>query len=72
MPEVAGGGALFVDPYSVGNIAHALKVIVSDNRVRKQLSVKAKENAAKYCWNRTAKQILKIIEESNLNDGQSY
>lgn len=57
MPEIAGDGALFIDPYSIKSIKNTIELIVKDESLRRSLSKKAKKNASKYSWQKTAKLI---------------
>ncbi len=61
MPEVAGDAALFVDPFSPGDIAQALHQISTDAETRNQLIHKGKTRREKFHWQNTADQLWNSI-----------
>ena len=54
LPEVAGGAALLVDPYSEKSIAEAMEKIITDEALRKELIEKGRERAKAFTWENTA------------------
>ncbi len=58
LPEVAGGGALFVDPYSVEEIARMITKLLSDQALQKDLIKKGVENFHKFSWEKTAEETV--------------
>jgi glycosyltransferase involved in cell wall biosynthesis len=50
MPEVAGNGALLVDPLSITSIRKQLQTLLEDPRLREQLSSKALKNVRRFSW----------------------
>lgn len=58
LPEVAGEGAVLVDPYKVENIAAAVRNIVDDEALRKKLIAKGFINRAKFSWERCIKETI--------------
>jgi len=60
LPEVAGGSALLVDPYSVDDLAGAMQRLVDDSDLRKELRAKGLERARKFSWKNTAEQTLAV------------
>jgi len=64
MPEVAGEGAILVDPYSVESIREGLKKLLTNDTLRQELSTKAIENAKKYSWEKTAQLTLEVFKEA--------
>ena len=67
MPEVAGDGALLVDPFSLEEIVSAMNRISTDNELRKILIEKGKIQRTKFSWDLTAEKlwqsIIKTIEK---------
>jgi len=59
MPEVAGEGALFVDPRNPAQIARAVKKIIDDNLLRDKLIQSGFENIKKFSWERVAELTFK-------------
>jgi glycosyltransferase involved in cell wall biosynthesis len=54
LPEVAGDAALYVDPFSVADIARAMREMHEDEALRERLSEVGLRRARRYTWDRTA------------------
>jgi glycosyltransferase involved in cell wall biosynthesis len=63
LPEVAGGAALLVDPYSCEEIAHALERAVSDGPLAADLVRRGLVNIQRYSWSRTGEAVRTVIDE---------
>jgi glycosyltransferase involved in cell wall biosynthesis len=63
MPEVAGRGALLVDPYSVEEISAAMSSIIFDEASREPLIEKGLTNSAKFSWEKCADRTLQVYQE---------
>ena len=63
MPEVAGSGALLVAPESINQISQAIKRVLTDELLRKDLIEKGYENVKKFSWKKTAEETEKVFEE---------
>jgi glycosyltransferase involved in cell wall biosynthesis len=63
LPEVAGEGALYVDPYNVDEIAKGMERIAFDEELRKDLIKKGFENIKRFSWEKAAKELLKVFRE---------
>ena len=64
LPEVGGDAALYFDPHaSADELAAVLKVALGDEALRKELARAAKARAAKFTWDRTAKEVAGVISE---------
>jgi glycosyltransferase involved in cell wall biosynthesis len=63
LPEVAGDAALAVDPFNVEAIASAIRKLVNDWALRRELSVKGQERAREFNWRETARKTLEVYEE---------
>lgn len=61
LPEVAGKGALFVNPLSVGNIKEGIEKILEKKEVAAGLVQEGKINAAKFSWSVTAHNTIKLL-----------
>lgn len=61
LPEVAGDGAILVDPKNTLEIAEAMKKISLDSTFRQDLIEKGFLNAKKFSWQKTAQEILKLL-----------
>lgn len=63
LPEVGGEAALYVDPYDVGDIANAMNLMVSDDKLREALVDKGIERAGLFSWDKTANILSDVILE---------
>ena len=60
-PEIAGAGALLVDPLDTRAIAAALKQALTDESLRGQLRARANANVARFSWEKCARQTLDVL-----------
>jgi glycosyltransferase involved in cell wall biosynthesis len=60
MPEVAGEAALLVDPRDPDAMAAAIGRVLGDRDLRQELSRRALEQARKFTWEASARQVLGI------------
>lgn len=63
-PEVIGNAGLYVDPYDTKDISEKMKLIAMDHLLRSELSAKAIVQSKKYSWEKTASELLGLIEEN--------
>jgi glycosyltransferase involved in cell wall biosynthesis len=63
MPEIAGNGALLVDPESVDSIAETMIQIDADDELRNKLIKNAQLQRQKFSWEITADLLWKSIEK---------
>lgn len=63
MPEVAGDAALLVNPYSVGEIAHAMQTIATDSKVRLNLKKASLARSAEFSWHKTGEATANILQK---------
>lgn len=63
MPEVAGEGALLVDPFKPDTIADALVKLESDEAFRDELTAYGLQQAQRYSWKSTAEAWVKIYQD---------
>lgn len=64
LPEVAGDAALLVDPEDDGAIRRGLERLLSDPKLREQLSAAGHERCAAFDWSRTAARIVAAVEDA--------
>jgi glycosyltransferase involved in cell wall biosynthesis len=67
MPEVAGGAALLVDPFSVESITDALLQLYNNGTLREQLIEKGKVRKVDFSWDKTAHALWESIEKTVKN-----
>ena len=65
LPEVVGEAALLVNPRDVGEIAAAVERVVTDPGLRDELRAKGFAQAAKFSWERAARETLAVYEAVN-------
>jgi len=64
MPEVAGDAGLLVDAQDIGSIANGLNLLITNEALRKKLAENAKSNAARFNWDESARQLVKVFEKA--------
>ena len=57
MPEVAGGGALLVDPNNIGEISAAMQTLATDTSLRTTLIQSGCKHIEKYKWSSSSEII---------------
>jgi glycosyltransferase involved in cell wall biosynthesis len=65
MPEVAGDGALLVDPFSAESIADALLRLETNGKLYQQQVEYGLKNAQGFSWRRSAKELLALYKSVN-------
>ncbi len=61
LPEVAGDGAIFVDPFSTESIAQGIYQVLSDQGLRSGIIEKATRNVGRYSWARCAGEVAQLL-----------
>ena len=64
MPEIAGDGALYFDPYDPADIANKIVQLSVDEPLREALGKRGLERSAHYSWAQTARGLLSALEEA--------
>ncbi len=64
LPEIVGDAALLCDPEDVDSIANALRLGLSDERLRQRLQIAGPLQAAKFSWQRCAEQTAAVLLET--------
>ncbi|MHB0921459.1 MAG: glycosyltransferase family 4 protein [Thiomonas delicata] len=63
LPEVSGGAALEVDPYSVDAIAEGMRALLDDAAMREHHAILGLERAKAFSWARCAEQTLAVYRQ---------
>jgi len=63
LPEVVGEAGILVDPYSVDQIEQAIRLLMTDQKLRQKYSKLGLAQAQKFSWEKMAKQVLKVFEK---------
>jgi glycosyltransferase involved in cell wall biosynthesis len=64
LPEVVGDAAVLVNPENVFDIARGIRDILLDETLRAELIRRGREQAARFSWEHTARQVLDIYRET--------
>jgi alpha-1,3-rhamnosyl/mannosyltransferase len=62
LPEVVGDAALTVDITRAEAVAEGIIKVLCDDRLRKAMSIRAKQQAARFSWRSTAEATLQVYE----------
>ncbi len=68
LPEVVGQGGLLVDPTDVDGLAAAMERLLTDEGLRAELGERALVQAAKFRWEKTARETLAVYRKA-IRDG---
>ena len=63
LPEVVGKAGLLVDPYSVDQIEQAIRLLMTDAKLRQKYSKAGLAQSQNFSWEKMAKQVLKVFEK---------
>ena len=63
MPEVVGDAGLLVDPEDTSAISDAVLRLLTRDPLRKELIARGLARAAAFSWERTARQVLAVLDE---------
>ncbi len=63
LPEVAGDGALFVDPQDENTIAAGLRELLESTSLRQDIIQYGVENLERFSWQRTAHTVAELMKE---------
>lgn len=63
LPEAGGDAAIYVDPENVDDIASKMKLLMTNEKLRKEMIKKGYKQIKKFSWEKTARETLKTLEE---------
>ena len=63
LPEVVGDAALMVDAHQTPDITQAIQRVLTDAKLSKSLAAKGLEQAKKFTWEKSAKNLIRIIDK---------
>lgn len=63
MPEILGDAPIYVNPYDVEELRQRLAEVLTDDRLRKELSIRGFKRVKQFSWKKAASQTLKVYEE---------
>jgi len=62
LPEVVGDAGIQVDPLNVGELAAAMRTVLTDPGLRETMRQKGLERAGQFSWGAAARQLLQVYE----------
>lgn len=62
LPEVVGEGAILVDPYNIDELALIMEEVLADSGLREKLKQRGRAQAAKFSWEKCARETLDNLE----------
>lgn len=65
LPEVVGDAGILLDPRDVAGFAREMERVLSDTTLRQELRGRGLTQAAKFSWERTARETLAVYERLN-------
>jgi glycosyltransferase involved in cell wall biosynthesis len=63
LPEVTGDAAMLVNPGNVFDIARGIREVLTDEPLRAELIRRGRAQAARFSWERSARQVLQIYQD---------
>src|SRR5204862_675963 len=70
LPEVVGNAAILVNPENVFEIMHALHRVLLDEPLRERMKQRGYDQAKKFSWDASAREILNVYENVTGQPGQ--
>ncbi len=64
LPEVVGDAAVLVNPENVFDIARGIRDVLLNDHLRSEMVRRGREQAGRFSWERTARQVLEIYLEA--------
>lgn len=71
IPEVVGDGGILINPYDINDISLSIGNLLSNEKLRSELSSKALLRAKQFSWQNTARSTLKVYESVYSNGSTS-
>jgi glycosyltransferase involved in cell wall biosynthesis len=63
IPEVIGDAGILINPYDISEISFAIGNLLSNENLRKELSIKGLNRSSEFSWQNTAHNTLKVYED---------
>jgi glycosyltransferase involved in cell wall biosynthesis len=63
LPEISGGALRYFDPYSIEEMAAAMRAVLLSSDLRAELAGHGRELAQKFSWDLCAEQTLGVLEQ---------
>ena len=72
LPEVTGEAAVKVDPLRTYSIASALEVVLTDERLKRELVSKGLERARQFSWEKAARETMEVYQSVECSVSTKY
>lgn len=70
LPEIYRDGAIYFNPFDVGEIADKIKEVLTNKNLRAHMIESGKKVAREYSWRKTAKETLAVYRA--ISDSQNF
>lgn len=67
LPEVFADSALYANPFDIEDIKDKIELLVDDKSLQKELIEKGKNNLKRFSWQKSAKEVYKVLKEFSDN-----
>jgi glycosyltransferase involved in cell wall biosynthesis len=64
LPEVIGNAGLLIDPYNPTALVQAMKTLLEDHDLYRELSYRGLQRVRRYSWDQAARETLRTYEEA--------
>ncbi len=64
LPEVVGDAAIMVDPEDTRALVEAMRRVLTNEELQKDLRVRSLQRATQFSWNKTADETITVYEET--------
>jgi len=64
LPEVIAEGGILIDPHNSKELSEKIYPVLTNEEMRKNLSIKALNRAKNFSWEKFSKEVLKVLEET--------
>jgi glycosyltransferase involved in cell wall biosynthesis len=63
LPEAGGDAAIYIDPKDANDITEKIRMVIGDKNLRKEMIEKGYKQAARFSWEKSAKETLSVLTE---------
>ncbi|MBK5240230.1 glycosyltransferase family 1 protein [Clostridium sp.] len=63
IPEVVGDAGILINPYNISEISFAIGDLLSNEKLKEELSIKGLKRASEFSWQNTARNTLRVYTE---------
>ena len=66
LPEVTGEAAIKVSPYGIYGLTRTLEMVLTDERLKRELVSKGLERARQFSWEKAARETMEVYQRVEL------